>query len=586
MIGFQCCSPRIRGFLFSTLAGLVLVGCKGKDDADAFSNDEFPRDTLVIAYQSDADTLLSVVSQSASDSAIISNLNYPLTDSQFDCRLESLPALAKSWEWSEDGRVISMELRDDIQWSDGVQVTARDIAFTMELVEDPKVASPRISYIQQMVPGKRPLVIDDTHLEWHFTHAYDPVTQMSHISALAIAPEHILRTADRATLRGNVFNREPVVNGLWKLGDWSRGERIVLEPNDRWTGPADQAPKLRRIIFRILPEYATRLMALERGEVDLLEAVQIADADRLRRTHPDIVQHRRGWRFLDYIAWNPLDPEDYKAVNRGVTTGSKVDLAGIKRNRLFGDARVRVALAKAIDVDKLINDLLTSRDTGERYGRPAVGTITPALCDVHNDDIPRLPYDPAAAKRDLAQLGWEDHDGDGILDQDGQPFRFTLMTNSGNPRRAKASVIIQAGLKEIGVDCRIEQIESNTFFERLRKKDFEAALSGWSAGLFVDPKNIWHSGPEYEFNFVSYSNPEVDLRIEEGLREPDPEKAVEMWRRLQALIYQDQPYAFLYWMDEIVAVHKRFQDVDIDILSPINNLHKWWVPADEVKYKR
>lgn len=59
-----------------------------------------------------------------------------------------------------------------------------------------------------------------------------------------------------------------------------------------------------------------------------------------------------------------------------------------------------------------------------------------------------------------------------------------------------------------------------------------------------------------------------------------------MWRRLQALIYQDQPYAFLYWMDEIVAVHKRFQDVDIDILSPINNLHKWWVPADEVKYRR
>ena len=160
------------------------------------------------------------------------------------------------------------------------------------------------------------------------------------------------------------------------------------------------------------------------------------------------------------------------------------------------------------------------------------------------------------------------------------------MTNSGNPRRARAAVIIQANLHDIGVAVEIEQVESNTFFERLRKKDYQAALSGWSAALFVDPTEVWHSGAEYEFNFTSYANPEVDRLIDEGMREPDRTRAIAIWRRMQELIYADQPYAFLYWMDEIVGLHERFEDERINVLSPFTDLHKWWVPADKVKYPR
>jgi peptide/nickel transport system substrate-binding protein len=132
----------------------------------------------------------------------------------------------------------------------------------------------------------------------------------------------------------------------------------------------------------------------------------------------------------------------------------------------------------------------------------------------------------------------------------------------------------------------LESVESNTFFERLRKKDYEAALSGWSAGLFVDPTVIWHSGPEYEFNFVTYKNERVDELIEAGLREPDPAKSGPMWQEMQQLIYDDQPYAFLYWMDEIVGVNERFEDPKIDVQGALRDLHTWWVPADKVKYQR
>ena len=107
------------------------------------------------------------------------------------------------------------------------------------------------------------------------------------------------------------------------------------------------------------------------------------------------------------------------------------------------------------------------------------------------------------------------------------------MTNSGNKRRANASIIIQATLKDAGIEVNLEQVESNTFFERLRKKDYEAALSGWSAGLFVDPSVIWKSGPEYEFNFVSYRNERVDSLIEAGLAEPDPAKSAPIWMEMR-----------------------------------------------------
>ena len=91
--------------------------------------------------------------------------------------------------------------------------------------------------------------------------------------------------------------------------------------------------------------------------------------------------------------------------------------------------------------------------------------------------------------------------------------------------------------------------------------------------------DIWHTGDQYEFNFTAYSNPEVDALIDAAIKEPDPAKNNAMWKEAQALIYADQPYTFLYWMDEIVAVNSRFSDEKVDILSPYGDLRQWDVRA-------
>jgi peptide/nickel transport system substrate-binding protein len=317
---------------------------------------------------------------------------------------------------------------------------------------------------------------------------------------------------------------------------------------------------------------------------------------------------------MDYIGWNTLDPADFKVKSKAAADAlaaetakidamqvsdeekeslkakaaetHKLDLSTVAPHPLFGDPAVRRALTKAIDIDKLIGDLLTSEATGEKYGKPAVSTITPELCNAHANEVERLPYNVQMAKAELEALGWKDTNGDGTIDKDGKEFSFTLQTNSENQRRAKAAIIVQANLKDIGVDMQIERVEFNTFSEKHRKKDFDATLGGWSAGLFVDPTVIWHSGIDYQFNFVSYQNPEVDALMERGLKEPDPAVSNPIWKELQAKIYEDQPYTFLYWRDEIVALSGRFENARIDVLSPYGDLHKWDVPADKVKYKR
>ncbi|MFZ5481767.1 MAG: ABC transporter substrate-binding protein [Myxococcota bacterium] len=575
---------RVRSIVAPLLAlavvgGLFSFGCPA--DGPPPPSDEGPRDTLVIGATADAKDLLPPVYQQAADAHVIEAIFMDPLDGDFDCAVQYRPELAKSWTWDESGKVLSVELRDDLTWYDGTKVTAKDLAFAYELVADDAVASPRKPYVARMDPNARPKVIDDFHVEWHFTEVYDRPTMLAHTSHPPV-PKHLLEKADRASLRTHALNTGiPVANGPWKVTAREKNVKLVLEPNEKYTGPPERKPKLRRVVFKTLPEYATRIVELENGSVDLVENLLVADADSLAQEHPEIRLHRRGWRSMDYVAWNNIDPNDYKAQS---ATTPQPKITGLKPHPLFGDREVRRALAGAVDVDKLIRDLLTSKVTGEVYGRPAIGSITPALCGMHNDTIQRIPFDPAAARARLAELGWTDTNGDGVLDKDGVPFRFTMITNSGNERRAQASVIVQANLKEVGVDVQIEKLESGTFFDRLRKKDFDAALSGWSAALFIDPSSTW--GEDSVFNFTSYHNPAVSALIERGLREPDPEKAKPIWHELQQVVYDDQPYDFLYWLDEIVAVHSRFENVKIDVLAPYRDLWAWSVPPDKVKYKQ
>jgi peptide/nickel transport system substrate-binding protein len=136
--------------------------------------------------------------------------------------------------------------------------------------------------------------------------------------------------------------------------------------------------------------------------------------------------------------------------------------------------------------------------------------------------------------------------------------------------------IIQQQWRQIGVDARIQIIEFNTFIERQRTRNYEAMIAGWGVGLSPDLQQLW-SDPELPFNVVSYDNPQVRQLIQQALAQPTEERAAPIWRQTAALIVADQPYTWLYYLDEPVAVRERVQGTVINTLGAYQNLWEWWV---------
>ena len=517
-------------------------------------------DTLVWAVQSDADGFLPPVNETATGGAIMDLLMPSFMQSDFkDGRLVHLPGLAESWEQSEDKNHITFHLRKDVLWDDGKPITAWDQAFCYDLIRDPKVLSPRRPFTDRMDDAKPYEVLDDYTIRFNYKWGYNILTMMSH-AGMSPVPKHLLEGADRTQLREHPLNKKmPVGHGPFRLLDWKRDQSIRISRN-----PAckiQEVPRLNRIEVKVIPEYATRIAELKSGKVDLVEALRVKDIESVR-AYPNVKIYRRGFRFMDYIAWN-------------------------QQNDLFKDRRVRRALTMSIDIQRFIRAYLTTKG-GEVTAMPAYSTFTPELKDYYDPDFKLLPYDPAKAKALLAEAGWTDSDGDGVLDKDGKKFSFTLLTNAGNPRRQDMGVVVKEELDKLGILVDLEYMEGNTFFGNLRKKEYEAAISGWSAGLFPDPSDIWMTATKEKprmFNFTGYSNPEADKLIDAGLHTSDLETEKAAYKKLLRIIYEDQPYTFLFWRAEYFALDKRFRGVEPSVLSVLKDVETWWVPKAEQRYK-
>ncbi|MCB9882823.1 MAG: hypothetical protein H6832_07065 [Planctomycetes bacterium] len=518
-------------------------------------------DTLTIALIGDADSMLPMVGQSVNGSMVYDLLVPPATTSDFENgRIIFNPGLAKSYSWNDDHTELTYELKDDCYWDDdsGKVVNAEDIRYNYELIADPDVKSPRQNHVERLDPKNPVEVLDNFRVRFHFQYAYNEQTMLAH-AGFNISPKHLLEKLDRASLIScDLSKKRAVGHGPFRFLKWDPKQSITIVRNPKSKTYA--VPYVKRIVFKIIPEYQTRLVELKKGDIDMMDAVQEKDIEEVL-SWGTVKLYERGYRFLDYVAWNMQNP-------------------------LFAERDARRALTLAIDIERIIKTILTFG--GKTYGTKAYSTFTPELSDYRVDDITLLPHDPTKAKTLLAGLGWKDTDNDGFLDKDGKRFEFVLVTNQGNPRRSDACVLIQEDLKKIGIKVNLEQREGVTFFDDLSKKNYEAALAGWSASLFPDPSDVWGSATETEnrlFNFTAYSNARVDELIAKGLRTKDGAEEAKIWQEMQRIIYEDQPYTFLYWKTSTVPLHKRFRDYKPNVLSVLHGIENVWVPKAEQKSK-
>ncbi|MGH7376964.1 MAG: ABC transporter substrate-binding protein, partial [Candidatus Methylomirabilales bacterium] len=252
------------------------------------------------------------------------------------------------------------------------------------------------------------------------------------------------------------------------------------------------------------------------------------------------------------------------------------------RDPRFADRTVRRALAHAIDRREIIEGVLLG------LAQEAVGPYKPGTW-WYTDEVQTFPYDPDRAKELLREAGWRDRDGDGILERDGKPFRFTIRTNQGNSVRIQTAEIIQRQLKAIGIDVNIHVVEWAAFINTfIRKRDFEAIILGWGLGLDPDQYEIWHSsktGPD-QLNHISYGNPEVDRLLESGRRTFNQERRKAIYREFQRVLAEDQPVVFLYVPDALMAVSSRIHGIEPAPAGLAWNFIRWYVPRELQRYTR
>jgi len=452
------------------------------------------------------------------------------------------PALAESWEFSEDRKTLTLHLRADAVWSDGVPVTADDVRFSWQAQTDPDVAW---AYADTKDAIRDVEVIDARTVRVHYDQVY--AFQLVDTIDGKILPRHLWSQIPFSEWRsrGDWFRENLAVSGPFRLEEWRPNQEIVLARNERYYDP--ELPRLDRVRFRVVPDQPAQVEQLLAGALDFLPSVPPGEAARLA-ADPRIELVVHATRQYDYICWNTARAP-------------------------FDDPRVRRALTLAIDRQSLVDVLWKG------YAVVAAGPI-PSDVWARDPDLAPWPYDPAAAKELLAEAGFADRDGDGVLERDGKPFRFELLTNSSNRLRSDALVLVQEQLRRVGVDVVPRALEVHTLTAANFDHEFDATLSGWAVDTTLDLRTYFHSAAiEDGYNFGSYRDPEIDRLVDLARRVEKVEDGAPLLREVQRILHRDQPYTFLWEPRKLSAARRPLAVVAPNALSTYDNLSSWWLRA-------
>ncbi|HEX2164354.1 MAG TPA: ABC transporter substrate-binding protein, partial [Thermoanaerobaculia bacterium] len=473
---------------------------------------------------------------------VVRQLFLPLVDEAPDYET-IIPRLAESWSFSDDRRVLTFRLRDDVVWSDGVPVTSADVVFTYQAWTSPELAWEGATALAA-VEGVE--AVDPHTVRFRFAHAY-PTALLDVAAGAVILPAHAWGELPFAEWRENAdwFRQHLVADGPFTLASWTPQQEIVLERNPRYY--EEGLPRLDRVTIRVVPDQTAQLTQLLNGQLDFVFALSPDDVPRVERAPgADVVSY---WtRGYVAVAWN----------NRG---------------ELFADPAVRRAMTYGIDRETLVGSIWGG------FARPIASPIPPETW-AWSEEVEPLPYDPDQARRLLDAAGWVDGDGDGVREKDGRPFRFRLMTNTGNRQREDALVLIQDQLQRIGVAVEPQALEFHTMIEQLIAGEFDAAIMGWGIPTTFDFRYAYHTAEIGSTNVVGFSDPEVDRLLEEARQVEDLKAMGPYLDRLQEIQQELQPYTFLWQSKRLLGIRERVQDADPDHLRELGDLREWWLAPE------
>ena len=469
--------------------------------------------------------------------------------------LAHIPLLAESWEISPDKLVYTFHLDPRARWQDGRPVTADDVAFSFRVLNDPQLRT-RAKW-QAYYSNVAGVVVLNAHTV-RFTVHRDHFRNFTNIAGLRIVPRHGFPGLDP---NRTPLSKQPMGSGPYRLVRWKKGASLLLKKDPHYWGqhlPQNVGRYNQTLLLtKIIAQDKVALQAFKKGDLDV---ILFTPEEWVREaTGPLFGLGAQSGKPLIKLDVQNRAPRSYRYV--GWNLGSV----------LFHDVRVRWAMSHLFDRDTFIAKFYHG------LRAKAVGPFA-ANSPYCSPNVKPVDFSIRKAIALLRAAGWRDTDGDQVLDKDGQPFRFTIMT--ADPETSvKILTLTKEAMRKAGVDMRIKVVDWSTLLTLIDEYRFDAVMLGWTRSPWPDPTALWASSSAVQggLNLVRYKNPEVDRLIAKATRSIPEAQRIKLYRRIHEIIHADQPYTFLTESSHTLVGYRRgFKQVQPYYAYDVG-FDYWWI---------
>ncbi len=552
--------------LFITLfVSVILVSCVKKRDLS--------QNTVIAHITVQPDGLHPFNDNSAIRSYIFNYTQKTLIKLDIES-LEYIPSLVKNMPTaSEDNLSFEYEIKRGVLWDDGTELNAEDVAFSVKLMLCPLTNNAQIRSNYTTViksieldpsnPMKFIMHAQNVHWDNKFIFSelfiqqkslWDPKRILDNVSFENLLSEYFDETEalqewfNAYNNADNSYKPNLLVGlGAYQVTQWEASQYITLEKKENWWGAKDTSVYNKaypdKIIFKIITEDASSYLALKNQEIDV--TTRIGTVKLMRLQEREYFNNNYDSDFLDQYSFS------YMGLNM------KPD--GIKQKPFFIDQKVRRAMAYLIPIDEIIEVMMHGKASRQ------ASLISP-LKSTYNDTLKLIPLDIEKAKELLTEAGWIDTDGDNIRDKmiNGvkTPFSFKLSYMS-SPISKEIVLMMKESLYKAGIVAEPTPMDFTLFYKNAMDHNFDGMLGGWGGSAsYSNPMQLWHTSSWVTkgSNFCGFGDAESDALIEQANLTLDKEQHNNALLKLQAKVYEDQPYVFLYATKRKFAIHKRFKN--------------------------
>lgn len=591
-------------FLFVSIVGLMSCNKAKKPQKGEYQTTQKEPsfgDWVIIGIITEPDNLNPFMGVSAY-SMYIQPLLYQSLTVIDNITTEEKPLLAETLPVvSEDGLNYTYQIRSDATWDNGSPILAEDVVFTLKAVLHPYTSTTVMKPYYNNVVNIKLYPENPRKITFVLKEKY--ILSLHSIGSMPILPRYIYDEQNRMAK----FTFEEVINGKEKLKNnpdfmkfaeefnaparlrdpkyltgsgayllekWDTQQQLVLKRKTNWWGYKHSKEMASfqaypdKIIYKITNTVNTAVTEMKAGNIDAVFGIPPKDFEELKEN--DIM--KRHFNFYTNTQYAFM----YIGLN---------NLPKNNTNPALEDVKVRRALAYLTDVDKILDKIYYG------YGKRIANIGLTNNKEMYNTEFKPIPYNFEKAQQLLDEAGWKDTDKDGIRDKilNGKKYQLTLdfITVSGSITTQNIALMMQQSAKSAGIQINLISQEGNVFIQRLKNRDFDMYISAWTIPPTpFDAHQIFHSKSiDVSSNFVGFSNPQADKLIEQIRVEFNPENRKKLYYELQKIIYEQQPYIFLWQPKERLIIHKRYQNQIVFDINPGLAPNMFWTPKEYVKYK-